>query len=459
MSKVKSVFACTVCGHEVPKWTGQCDGCGEWGTVVEGRIPTGHHQALTRLCGTAPAPAVLLSDLTAEPPPAEPTGLEEFDRVMGGGLVDGSVTLLGGEPGVGKSTLALQVAAAVSRRVPVLYVSGEESAHQVRGRAQRLGVHPDQLWLASVSDLPEILAEVERVEPQLIVVDSIQTVRDPANVSPSGSVNQVRGCTQQLVSVAKTLGCATVIVGHVTKDGALAGPKLLEHLVDTVASLDGDRHHDLRLLRTSKHRFGSTHELGVFEMTSEGLIGVPDTSARLLGDRRIGSPGSAVAAVVEGTRAVTVEIQALVGAPSAAAPKRAAHGIDSSRLAQLLAVLEKRLRYPFSTLDVYVSVVGGIKVKEPAADLAIAAAVVSSALNTECRSDAICWGEVGLGGELRQVSRPAQRTAEASRMGFRVAVVPTAVPGEDEGLDITMSPVDNLAGALQRLGLASVAAP
>jgi len=458
VAKSKTVYICTSCDHEAPKWVGQCGDCGDWGTVVEGRSAATGRPSPGR-SGPLPAPAVLLRDLTTDPTTAEPTGIEEFDRVMGGGLTPGSVTLIGGEPGVGKSTLALQVAAAVSRRASVLYASGEESTHQVRGRAQRLGIHPDQLWLASANETPDILSEIERVEPELVVIDSIQTLRDPSVDSGTGSPNQVRGCTQQLVTIAKTLDCAVVIVGHVTKDGSLAGPKLLEHLVDTVASLDGDRHHDLRLLRTTKHRFGSTNELGVFEMTREGLIGVPDTSARLLGDRRIGATGSAVAAVVEGTRAITVEVQALVGKPAAGGPpKRAARGLDSSRLAQLLAVLDKRLGFRLGDLDIYVSVVGGVKVTEPAADLAIAAAIVSSQMNRPCPADMICWGEVGLGGEVRQVARASQRIVESSRMGFRHAIIPSTVPGEDTGPNLRLAPVDDLAHALNALGLTSVAA-
>ncbi len=372
-----------------------------------------------------------ITEVTSVNRPALPTGLVEVDRVTSGGLTQGSVTLLAGEPGVGKSTLALQVAAAVAGRGDrVLYVSAEESPAQVQGRASRLGPLPEQLWLSDEADVDAIAGEVQRVGPVLVVIDSIQTVSRGG--APPGAVAQVRAGALRLVEVARDLGCAVLLIGHVTKDGSLAGPRQLEHLVDSVLTFDGDRHDALRLLRAVKHRFGPTSELGLLEMTGRGLIDVVDASRLLLADRRPGAPGSVVLPMVDGRRALLVELQALVvrgvGTPS----KRSVEGIDGPRLGLLLAVLGRVLGLAVLEAEVYCMAVGGVRVDDPGADLALAAALVSSLSGRPVPADTVLCGEVGLGGEVRTVRHLDRRLQEAVRAGFRRAVVPmaaTAVPG------------------------------
>ena len=354
---------------------------------------------------------------------AAPTGVSELDRVLGGGLVPGSVTLLGGEPGVGKSTLVLQVLARYAERGSTsLLIAAEESGEQVRRRAERLGAAVDDCYLLATVDLDAVHAATVQVEPSVLVVDSIQAVADPACPSPAGSPTQVRECAQRLVRLAKTRGIATVLVGHVTKDGALAGPRALEHLVDTVLSFDGDRHHSLRLLSSSKHRYGSTGELGLFEMREDGLRALDDPSALVLGDRQRNVAGSVAVPILEGRRPITVEIQGLVGPPSAGAPRRVAQGVTPGRLALLLAVLERRCGVGLAGSDVFVSAVGGLRATEPAADLGVALAVLSAFEGRVVPEDLVVIGEVGLAGELRQVAGMERRIAEATRLGFRRAI-------------------------------------
>lgn len=444
MAKDSVVYTCETCGHENPKWLGQCPSCGGWNTLVTGVPP----RAGTVAPAASVVAAVPMSQVGANEAAAVATGVEEFDRAFGGGLVPGSVTLLSGEPGVGKSTLLLQVAATAAQHRRVLYLSGEESVEQLRRRAGRIGAVPDELWVAAIAEIGEVVAHVDAAEPEIVVVDSIQTLRAPGSESAPGSVAQVRACTQGLVTLAKSRGVAVIVVGHVTKDGAVAGPRTLEHLVDTVASVTGESNDQLRVLRTTKHRFGSTQELGVFEMTSEGLLGVPDASGRFLSDRRLGAAGSVVASVVEGNRTLLVEVQALV-VPSAGAPRRSARGIESARLAQLLAVLERFARIPTASSDVYVSVVGGLRVNEPAIDLAVVLAVASNLLEAPLPADLVAWGEVGLGGELRQVSRADQRLAEAARLGFARALVPEATLLSQGATSLQMSGVRSVVEALQ----------
>ena len=381
------------------------------------------------------------------------TGVGEFDRVLGGGLVPGSVTLVGGEPGIGKSTLLLQsLTAMAAAGAGALLVTAEESAQQVRMRAGRLGVLEPGLTLLAESSLPAILAAIDEREPEVVVVDSIQTIFDPELGSVPGSLVQVRECAQRLVIAAKERGTSIVLVGHVTKEGSLAGPRVLEHVVDTVLSFEGDRHHALRLLRAVKHRFGSTDELGLFEMTGEGLAGVPDASHMFLADRRPGVSGSVVVPTMEGHRPLLVEVQALVATSSLAQPRRSAQGLDHGRLGLLVAVLDRRLGLrALADSDVYASAVGGVRVAEPGADLAVALALVSSHTGQPVPADLVACGEVGLAGELRQAAQTGRRLTEAARLGFLRAVVPASAPEPPAGLTVLRA--GTLAEAVELVGL------
>ena len=457
MAKLRLVHRCTDCGATHPKWAGRCPSCSAWNSLVE--EVEGPELVSSLAAGMALFPAAIAQpigdvDITAIQP--FPTRIGELDRVLGGGFVPGSVTLLGGEPGIGKSTLLLQLLAGWKGRT--LYVSAEESAQQVRLRADRLGAVQPDLWLLAEMSLPNILATIEKVQPQLVIIDSIQTVADPELSSAPGSVVQVRGCAHRLVQEAKRRNISMVLVGHVTKEGGLAGPRVLEHLVDTVLSFEGERHHALRLLRAVKHRFGPTNELGLFEMAEQGLIGVPDPSQLFLADRRTGVPGSAVVPTLEGQRPLLVEVQALTNQVSGGAPpRRSAQGVDPGRLALLLAVLERRARIPVGTHEVYASVVGGVKLLEPGVDLSICLAIVSAMTNRPIPADLVVCGEVGLAGELRQVSQTPRRLAEASRMGFRRALVPTTAPDGPGGLKVLR--VSTLPEALRAAGLIGEGAP
>jgi DNA repair protein RadA/Sms len=380
----------------------------------------------------------------------QPTGIEELDRVLGGGLVPGAVTLLGGEPGIGKSTLLLQLASAWPART--LYVSGEESAQQVRLRAERLGALGPHLWLLAETSLPHVIAALDTAQPQLVIIDSIQSIADPDLGSAPGSVVQVRGCTHRLVGEAKRRGVPMVLVGHVTKDGGLAGPRVLEHIVDTVLSFEGDRHHALRLLRAVKHRFGSTNELGVFEMVERGLVGVPDASSLFLTDRRTGVAGSAVSPTLEGHRPLLVEVQALTNKVNPGVPpRRSAQGLDPGRLALLLAVLERRARLPMGQHEVFASVVGGVRLTEPGSDLPMCLAIVSALVDHPLPPDVVSFGEIGLAGELRQVAHASRRLAEAARLGFSRAIVPANSANGVDG--ITLIRVATLTEALRAVGM------
>jgi DNA repair protein RadA/Sms len=432
MARTRTLYRCESCGAAHPKWSGQCSGCSEWNTLVE---EFEHDRTAAAYTGPAARPVPLAS---VDPSAARTrtTGISELDRVLGGGLVAGSVTLLGGEPGIGKSTLTLQLLAALAaegRRG--LLVSAEESPQQVQLRALRLGARHEGLWIVAETALPAILAAVAEVQPELLVVDSIQTVFDPELDSSPGSVSQVRECAHALVMAAKASGVATVLVGHVTKEGALAGPRVLEHVVDTVLSFEGDRHHALRLLRASKHRFGATGELGLFEMRDEGLIGLEDPAELLLGDRRPDLAGSCVVPITEGRRTLLVEVQALVSETKAPMPRRSAQGIDNSRLAVLLAVLDKRAGVSFFERDVYASALGGVRIQEPAGDLGTCMAIASAVSGIPVPPNIVACGEVGLGGEVRRVSHMERRLGEAKRLGFTQAVVPVGTP-EVAGLQL-----------------------
>ena len=431
MARPRTVFRCQACGGTAPKWAGRCPSCGEWNQLVEERdVPA------ARLDAPRGEPPVPIDQVSLEGWDPSPVGLPELDRVLGGGLVPGSVTLLGGEPGIGKSTLLLQAAAAVAGRgATVLYVSAEESTQQVRLRADRLTALRPRLLVVAESSVPAVLAHVAETSPDLLVVDSIQTVHDPDLGSAPGSVAQVRESAARLVAAAKERGMATVLVGHVTKDGALAGPRVLEHLVDTVLSFEGDRHHGLRLLRAVKHRFGPTTELGVMEMAGDGLRPVDDPSGLLLADRREGVPGSVVTATVEGRRPLLVEVQALTSVSTAVNPRRSVQGLDTGRAAMVLAVLAERAGVPVDLADVYALAVGGVRVVEPAADVALALAVASAMSDDPLPDDLVAVGELGLGGELRQVAHADQRLREAARLGFRRAVVPFTAPEPPAGIE------------------------
>ncbi len=433
MARAKSTYRCNACGASEPKWTGRCSGCEGWNTLVEELV----EPAPSSTAGPVVSVPLPIAAVDTEAWAPAPTGVGEADRVLQGGLVPGSVTVLGGEPGIGKSTLLLQMLAGLAltgRRC--LYVTAEESAQQVRLRAERLGALPPNLWLVSDTALPHVLAHIEAVQPDVVAVDSIQTVYEPSLSSAPGSVAQVRECAHRLVRVSKERAMASVLVGHVTKDGALAGPRALEHLVDTVLSFEGEQHHALRLLRAVKHRFGSTDELGLFEMTDAGLAGVPDPSALFLADRRAGTPGSMVAPVLDGHRPLLVEVQALVAKSVIPTPRRSAQGLDSGRLALIIAVLQQHVQMPFADLDVHTVVAGGVKTTEPGVDLALALALTSARGGLALPDDLVACGEVGLGGELRQVHQTARRLAEAARLGFRRAIVPASAPLNLPGIDV-----------------------
>lgn len=443
MAKTRTIYKCQACGNAQPQWAGQCPACEQWNTLVE--EADGPRSARGGSYSGPAAKPVRLTDVDASGAQARPTYVTELDRVLGGGLVPGSVTLLGGEPGVGKSTLTLQVLAsfAMTGRRGLL-VSAEESPEQVQLRAARLGAQLDEVWIVSETALPAILGAVSQVQPDLLVVDSIQTVFDPELSSAPGSVTQVRECAHALVMAAKASGVATILVGHVTKEGNLAGPRVLEHVVDTVLAFEGDRHHALRLLRAQKHRFGATGELGLFEMRESGLIALDDPAELLLGDRRPELSGSCVVPIMEGKRTLLVEVQALVNPTQAAMPRRSAQGIDNNRLAILSAVLERRLNYKFSEREVFASALGGVRVSEPAGDLGIALALASAYTNRPVAANVVACGEVGLGGEVRRVAQMERRLSEALRLGFTEAIVPKATPDID---GLTLHRVGDLSDA------------
>ena len=427
MARLRTVYICSACESEHPKWNGQCATCGAWNTLVEDVVGSdttvvSKTVAVSRSLNTASTPLPIM-DVANVAVAATPTGIGELDRVLDGGLVPGSVTLVSGEPGIGKSTLLLQLVGAW--KGTSLYVSAEESAQQVRLRAERIGTSGDHTYLVSAMSLGDIVGAIDKVKPSLVVVDSVQTIADESVESAPGSVTQVRECAFRLVQEAKARNVAVVLVGHVTKDGNIAGPRLLEHVVDTVVSFEGDRLHPLRMVRAIKHRFGTTNELGLFEMTDAGLVGVPDASNMLLADRQLGVAGSVVVPTIDGQRPLLVEVQALTTKlATGVTPRRSAQGVESSRLAMLLAVLERRARIPFASLEVYASVVGGVRLNDPGSDLAVCLALASAALDKPVHADLVALGEVGLGGEIRHVTHLERRVMEAERMGFRQVLIP-----------------------------------
>jgi DNA repair protein RadA/Sms len=450
MSKSRTQWVCQACGRTSARQMGRCPGCGEWNTMVE--VVEEH----------APAPAALVT--RSEPQPlaqVEAEGLErlalpleEFSRVLGGGLVPGSLVLVGGEPGIGKSTLLLQITPLVAATTgkPVLYVSGEESARQIRMRAARLGLRTDGVYVLTETSLEAILHHAERLDPALVVVDSVQTITSGELTSAAGSISQVREAAARFQWWAKSSGVIVFLVGHVTKEGAIAGPKVLEHIVDTVLYLEGDPFHTYRLLRTTKNRFGATSEVGVFEMREEGLVEVANPSEAFLAERMVNAPGSAIAVTMEGTRPLLVEIQALTSHTTFGHPRRTANGVDLNRLLLIVAVLERRVGLRLFDQDAFANVVGGLQIEEPAADLAVAVALGSSVRERPVAADLAVIGEVGLSGEVRAVGQLPARLKEAAKLGFRRCIVPKTVRRlsvqAPEGLELI--PVRSVAEALER---------
>ena len=420
--RTATVFACTECGNESAKWLGKCPGCEAWNSFVE-RKETAYRDSF----GMSAAAPVEISRLDAEHEPRLPFGVPELDRVLGGGIVSGSLVLIGGDPGIGKSTLLLQAAALLGEAGrPVLYIAGEESAFQVKLRASRLGLVGTGLYVTPETNVEAALAQSEAIQPALVVVDSIQTVHSETAEQAPGSIAQLRQSTMALMRWAKASGVPIVLVGHVTKDGDIAGPRLLEHIVDVVLYLEGERFSSYRLLRGVKNRFGSVDEVGVFEMTGDGMRGVENPSEAFIAERAAGSVGSAVVPTLEGSRPVLVEVQALTSPTVTPAPRRTANGLDVGRLLLITAVLSRRLHLPLANLDVIGSVVGGLRIGEPAADLAVALAIVSSHKDQPLAPDLVALGEIGLSGELRSVSHLERRLLEAERLGFRRCVLPQA---------------------------------
>jgi DNA repair protein RadA/Sms len=449
----KTAFVCQHCGNDYPKWIGKCPSCGGWNTLVEERIvaPQRGRPGPAR----APREPIALNEV---PPDAEvriPTGIGEFDRVLGGGIVRGSLVLLGGDPGIGKSSLLMQASASLSARGSVLYVSGEESAAQVKIRARRFSIDGGNILLLAETDLGSVIEAIRRVRPLFCVIDSIQTMSSDIIGSAAGGVSQLRECTARLLEVAKGDDVPIFLVGHVTKDGNIAGPRVLEHIVDAVLYLEGERFHAFRMLRATKNRFGSTDEVGVFEMGEVGLREVMNPSEVFLEERSRGVAGSVIVPTIEGTRPLLVEVQALVTPTSFGLPRRTVNGVDPQRIALLLAVLTTRAGMSSGSHDVYVNLVGGLRIREPATDLGVAVAVASALRDRPADPRTVFLGELGLGGELRRVQRLGARLKEAERLGFERAIVPAASAADRDGATLEVIGVATLRDALTRSGIAA----
>ncbi len=421
MSKTKTKFVCAECGYESPTWLGKCPSCGEWNTFEEVKVFPKNTKRDSRGMAADMEIFTLNGAVTSESRRIL-TGISEFDRVLGGGLMPGSIVLIGGDPGIGKSTLVMQASARVNSEV--LYVSGEESVNQINIRAKRLGVLAENVKLFAETDFERILGAIDKVKPKVVIIDSIQTVYDPNYENAPGTVTQVREVTARLMQLSKTTGIVTIIIGHVTKDGFIAGPKILEHIVDTVLQFEGEKNHAYRILRAQKNRFGNTNEIGVFEMAETGLKEVQNPSKIFLDQRETETPGSVITASLEGTRAVLLEVQALATPTNYGNPQRVSTGFDYRRLSILLAVLEKRARLRVGTHNVFLNIAGGLKIVEPAIDLAVCVAVASSLYNKAVDGEAVFIGEVGLGGEVRTVSQIEKRIAEAQKLGFTKIFLP-----------------------------------
>ncbi len=450
MSKQTVRFACQNCGYLSPRWTGRCPECGEWNSFVEELVNEDRRSKIENR--KSKIEIVPLSEVEVTEGKRLSTGIEEFDRVLGGGLMPGSVILIAGDPGVGKSTLMMQLAR-YEKLGKILYVTGEESRAQVRVRAERLGIkNLDNLFVLAETDLEAITKAVTEFSPPVLIVDSIQTIYHPDIMSSPGSVSQVRECSAKLAQLAKLTGTAVFIVGHVTKDGVAAGPKVLEHIVDAVLQLEGERHYAFRILRANKNRFGSTNEIGIFEMQETGLVEVENPSEIFLSERSYGASGSTVTAAIEGTRPILLEVQALVTPTGYSVPQRTSTGLDYRRLSIILAVIEKRMAIKLGGFDVFLNIAGGVKIDEPAVDLASAISVISSYKDVPVDSGTLVIGEVGLAGEVRSVSQIERRVQEAAKLGFKRAVVPHAnFKGSKSKLDIEVVEVQKLAEAVKLL--------
>lgn len=427
MGKLKSIYVCSSCGYESPKWYGKCPECGDWNTFTE-EVRAEELPSKQKTAGLVEEPAadsvMSISDVLVEDEYRYVTGISELDRVLGGGIVKGSVTLLGGDPGIGKSTMLLQICGRLCDKMKILYVSGEESKAQLKLRAKRLGVSSKNLLVAPYTDLGQVINAITTENPDMVMIDSIQTMNFSAISSSSGSVTQVKECTSILTKIAKNVEIPVIIVGHVNKDGAIAGPKVMEHIVDTVLYFEGERTMSYRILRAVKNRFGSTNEIGVFAMDENGLKEVENPSTALLSERPTNVSGTCVSCIIEGTRPIFAEVQALVAKTGFGVPRRTSTGFDLNRTALLIAVLEKRAGYYFGSMDTYINVIGGLKLDEPAADLAVAIALISSLTDTVVDSSIVAFGEVGLGGELRSVSHAESRIKEAEKLGFSEIILP-----------------------------------
>lgn len=449
MAKAKTIYSCTECGGQSPKWQGQCPNCMAWNTLVESIAETA---TTNRYAALAPSAGIQkLAEVEAAEVPRQPSGISEFDRVLGGGFVDGGVVLIGGDPGIGKSTLLLQTLCHVGKARKALYVSGEESAQQIAMRAKRLGLDASPIDLLAEIQLEKILVILQTHKPEIAVIDSIQTVYSEALQSAPGSVAQVRECSAQLTRVAKQLGIAVILVGHVTKEGALAGPRVLEHIVDTVLYFEGDPNSSFRLIRAFKNRFGAVNELGVFAMTEKGLREVSNPSALFLSHHSEQVAGSCITVTQEGTRPLLVEVQALVDEAHAPNPKRLCVGLEQNRLAMLLAVLHRHAGIACFDQDVFINAVGGVKISEPAVDLAVLLAIVSSLKNKPLNNKLIIFGEVGLAGEVRPVQRGQERLKEAAKLGFTHAIVPKANAPKQTIKDMQVFAVERLEQALEKV--------
>ncbi|MBT5031127.1 MAG: DNA repair protein RadA [Proteobacteria bacterium] len=451
MAKQKSVFVCNACGGEHPKWAGQCQSCGEWNTLLE-QIQAATAKDVSRFSGLAPQRSVTqLSTVKSDKVSRVECGIEELDRVLGGGLVPGSVVLLGGDPGIGKSTLLLQCASNLVATLPTLYVSGEESLQQIAMRSERMGLKDADLGLLTDNNLEQLLAIAQTHNPKLLIVDSIQTLYTDQLTSAPGSVAQVRETAARLVRFAKQTDTTVILVGHVTKDGSIAGPRVLEHMVDTVLYFEGERSSSFRLIRAIKNRFGAVNEIGVFAMTDTGLREVTNPSAMFIERQQPDSPGSIILVAREGTRPLLVEVQALVDQSSLGNPRRVSVGLDSSRLAMLLAVLNRHAGLSMYDQDVFANVVGGVKVHEPAADLAVVLAVLSSFRNRPIPSDLAVFGELGLTGEVRPVQGGLERIREAEKLGFKRIIIPQANKTGSTNAKISVEPVSHLSQVLDKV--------